>query len=92
MLEGTHPRAAQLALTSWINEDRPGKGSFTYHAPLTLTSIRRMASAKPHVVFSPIAQAVEVDGETGSVSRVVSVVDLGPADQSKSTRVRSKAR
>ena len=82
MLGGNAIRgAAQLALTSWTNEDRPAKGTFTYHAPVTTTFDPQSGYSKPHVVFSPVAQAVEVsvDCETGEVRlpRVVSVVDSG---------------
>jgi CO/xanthine dehydrogenase Mo-binding subunit len=82
MLGGNAIRgAAQLALAAWINEDRPAKGVYTYHAPPTNNFDPQTGYTKPHVVFSPVAQGVNVsvDGNTGEVRvlRVVSVIDSG---------------
>lgn len=75
--------AAREALESWNNEERPAKGVYTYHAPLTTNFDPKTGSSKPHVAYSPIAQAVEVkvNIETGEVRvpGVVSVVDTGQA-------------
>lgn len=75
--------AAKAALQAWKNEERPATGTYTYRAPATSNYDPQTGYAKPHVVFSPIAQAVEitVDTETGEVKvpRVVSVVDSGQA-------------
>lgn len=82
MLGGNAIRgAAELAMQSWADEDRPATGRFTYHAPPTTNFDPQTGHAKPHVVFSPVAQGVEiwVDYETGEVRvpRVVTVVDSG---------------
>ena len=73
--------AAREALQRWGNEDRPAVGVFTYHAPSTTNYDPETGNSIPHVVFSPIAEAVEVlvDTETGSicVPRVISVLDVG---------------
>jgi len=74
--------AAEIALKNWVDEQRPAIGFFTYHAPLTTDFDPQTGSnPNPHVIFSPVAQAVEVrvDRETGQtrLQRVVSVVDSG---------------
>jgi CO/xanthine dehydrogenase Mo-binding subunit len=75
--------AAREALQRWVDENRPAIGTFTYHAPSTTNYDPETGRSVPHVVFSPIAEAVEVlvDTETGSISvpRVISVVDVGRA-------------
>jgi len=75
--------AAQVALQAWAAEERPAVGMYTYHAPATTNYHPENGQCTPHVVFSPIAQAVEivVDTATGAVQarRVISVMDVGQA-------------
>jgi CO/xanthine dehydrogenase Mo-binding subunit len=75
--------AASAALARWCDEERPAVAEFTYHAPPTTNFDPESGHAVPHVVFSPVAQAVAagVDVETGQVSvrRVVTAVDVGAA-------------
>jgi CO/xanthine dehydrogenase Mo-binding subunit len=75
--------AAQAALQHWMDEERPAVGVYTYHAPETTNYDPQNGRSIPHVVFSPIAEAVEisVDTETGAIEvpRVVSVMDVGQA-------------
>jgi CO/xanthine dehydrogenase Mo-binding subunit len=73
--------AAREALARWRDEERPAVATFTYHAPATTNFDPESGHAVPHVVFSPVAQAVAagVDVETGQVSvrQVVTAVDVG---------------
>jgi CO/xanthine dehydrogenase Mo-binding subunit len=75
--------AAREALARWQDEERPAIATTTYHAPETTTFDPNTGYGKPHVVFSPVAQAVvaDVDVETGLVvvRRVVTAVDVGQA-------------
>ncbi|HJW91438.1 MAG TPA: molybdopterin cofactor-binding domain-containing protein [Anaerolineales bacterium] len=75
--------ASRLALKRWCNEERPAVGEYTYYAPRTTDFDRITGCLRPHVVFSPVAQAVEVevDIETGEMfaPRVITVVDVGKA-------------
>jgi CO/xanthine dehydrogenase Mo-binding subunit len=75
--------AAREALARWRDEERPAVATFTYHAPETTDFDPDSGHGKPHVVFSPVAQAatVDVDVETGQVSvrGVVTAVDVGQA-------------
>jgi len=75
--------AARKALACWQNEERPAWGRYTYHAPSTTGFDPQTGYARPHVVFSPVAQSVEteVDTETGKihVPRVITVIDVGQA-------------
>jgi CO/xanthine dehydrogenase Mo-binding subunit len=75
--------AAREALERWTNEERPATATYTYHAPLTTGFDAESGYSRPHVVFSPVAQAVEVevDTETGelNVLRVVTALDVGQA-------------
>jgi CO/xanthine dehydrogenase Mo-binding subunit len=73
--------AAREALARWHDEERPAVATFTYRAPATTNFDPDTGHGVPHVVFSPVAQAVaaDVDVETGQVSvrRVVTAVDVG---------------
>ena len=73
--------AAREALKRWLGEERPAVGVYTYRAPATTNYDPETGRSTPHIVFSPIAEAVEVlvDTETGSISvpRVISVMDVG---------------
>jgi len=75
--------AAREALARWQDEERPAIATTTYHAPETTTFDPNTGYGKPHVVFSPVAQAVvaDVDVETGLVvvRQVVTAVDVGQA-------------
>jgi CO/xanthine dehydrogenase Mo-binding subunit len=75
--------AAREAMGRWRDEERPASATFTYHAPDTTGFDAETGEGKPHVVFSPVAQAaaVEVDTATGQVSvhKVVTAVDVGQA-------------
>ena len=75
--------AAREALARWRDEERPAIATYTYHAPETTTFDPNSGHGKPHVVFSPVAQAVvaDVDVDTGQVAvrRVVTAVDVGQA-------------
>jgi len=73
--------AAAAALARWREEERPAVATYTFHAPETTDFDPETGRTRPHVAFSPVAQAasVDVDLETGqvSVTRVVTVVDTG---------------
>jgi CO/xanthine dehydrogenase Mo-binding subunit len=73
--------AAREALARWHDEERPAVATFTYHAPATTAFDPESGHGVPHVVFSPVAQAVavDVDIETGQVSvrNVMTAVDVG---------------
>jgi CO/xanthine dehydrogenase Mo-binding subunit len=75
--------AAREALARWRNEERPATATYTHHAPLTTAPDPSTGQMKPHVVFSPVAQAaqVEVDIATGQVSvrKLITAVDVGQA-------------
>ncbi len=75
--------AAQAALDKWRDEERPARATFTYHAPATSDFDDSTGYCQPHVAFSAVAQAVDVqvDEETGElvIPRVVTVLDAGRA-------------
>jgi CO/xanthine dehydrogenase Mo-binding subunit len=75
--------AAREALARWRDEERPAIATYIYHAPQTTSFDPESGHGKPHVVFSPVAQAVvaDVDVDTGQVAvrRVVTAVDVGHA-------------
>jgi CO/xanthine dehydrogenase Mo-binding subunit len=76
--------AAECALASWQNEDRPAVAEYTYLAPKT-TPFAQVAGqpSRPNFAYGYVAQAVEieVDVETGCIEllRVVSAHDVGKA-------------
>jgi len=75
--------AAREALARWHDEERPAIATYVYHAPETTTFDPHSGHGKPHVVFSPVAQAVvaDVEVDTGRVAvrQVVTAVDVGQA-------------
>jgi CO/xanthine dehydrogenase Mo-binding subunit len=75
--------AAEAALESWRDEDRPAVGTYTYHAPATQDYDPETGYSIPNFAYGTVAQTVEVevDTETGKVMvpRVVSVVNVGKA-------------
>lgn len=76
--------AAERALASWDNEDRPAVAEYTYLAPKTTPFAQEAGQpSRPNFAYGYVAQAVEieVDLETGSIEllRVVSAHDVGKA-------------
>jgi len=75
--------AAELALESWRNEDRPAIGEYKYVPPPTTPFHPETGEANPNFAYGYVAEAVavEVDMETGHVhlSNVICADDVGKA-------------
>jgi CO/xanthine dehydrogenase Mo-binding subunit len=75
--------AAQEALLSWNNEDRPAVGQYTYQAPATygFPSLGQDQGAAQALGYVAQAVQIEVDSQTGriTVEWIVSAHDVGKA-------------
>jgi CO/xanthine dehydrogenase Mo-binding subunit len=75
--------AAERALKSWQEEERPAVGEYKYLAPSTTPYDPETGYSKPNLAYGYVAEAVEVevDAETGfvHVNRVICADDVGRA-------------
>jgi CO/xanthine dehydrogenase Mo-binding subunit len=75
--------AAEQALSSWREEERPAVAEFTYLAPSTTPFHKDTGHSMPNLAYGYVAQAVEVEVDTEiglvRVLRVVSASDVGKA-------------
>lgn len=75
--------AAEMALRSWANEERPAIATFMYRPPATTPYDPETGRSEPNFAYGYVAQAaeIEIDLETGQIDlvRLVSVNDVGRA-------------
>lgn len=84
LMGGNAVRGAALkALENWRRGDRPAAGEFTYLAPKTTPFEPETGQGMPNFSYGFVAQAVEVEVDTGTgevrVLRVVCADDVGKA-------------